>query len=60
MLKNKTKLVILLTCLVLLISTLSFATSDIVPGDNARTTEGDVQTTSEENTTPTTENETTR
>ncbi len=49
MLRNKTKLVILLTCIIMLISTLSFATNDIVPGDNARTVEGDAQTTSEEN-----------
>lgn len=48
MLKNKVKLLVLLTCLIMLISTLSFATNDIVPGDNARTTEGDVQATSEE------------
>lgn len=48
MLKNKVKLLVLLTCLIMLISTLSFATNDIVPCDNARTTEGDVQATSEE------------
>ena len=56
MLKNKVKLLVLLTCIIMLISTLSFATNDIVPGDNARTTEGDVQTTSEE-TAPVTESE---
>ncbi|MCI8352385.1 MAG: hypothetical protein HFJ58_02010 [Clostridia bacterium] len=56
MLKNKVKLLVLLTCIIMLISTLSFATNDIVPGDNARTTEGDVQTTSEE-TAPVTEGE---
>lgn len=57
MLKNKVKLLVLLTCIVMLISTLTFATNDIVPGDNARTTEGDVQETAEENTTQTTEGE---
>lgn len=52
MLKNKTKLIVLLTCIVMLISTFSFATSDIVPGDNARTTEGEAQSTSEEGIAP--------
>lgn len=56
MLKNKVKLVVLLTCIIMLISTLSFATNDIFPDDNTRTTEGDVQTTSEE-TAPVTEGE---
>jgi len=59
MLKNKVKLLVLLTCIIMLISTLSLATNDIVPGDNARTTEGDIQTTSEENP-PVTEDETTQ
>ncbi len=56
MLKNKVKLLVLLTCIIMLISTLSFATNDIVPGDNARTTEGEVQTPTEE-TAPVTEGE---
>lgn len=55
MLKNKVKLLVLLTCIIMIISTLSFATN---PGDNARTAEGDVQTTSEENPTPSTEGDT--
>ena len=55
MLKNKVKLLVLLTCIIMLISTLSFATN---PSDNARTTEGDAQTTSEGNPTPTTEGDT--
>lgn len=61
MLKNKTKLIVLLTCIIMFISTFCFATDDIVPGENARTTEDGVQTeneavvTSEENNTQLTE-----
>ena len=60
MLKNKAKLIILLICIVMLISCISFATNSTVPGDNARTTESNTQTTSEENTTPITGGENTR
>lgn len=60
MLKNKSKIVVLLIAIVLLISTISFATDDTsstVPGDNARTSEGEAVTTSEEgNTESNTEN----
>lgn len=54
MLKNKSKLIVLLICIIMLISSISLATESTTPGENARTAEGDAQTTPE---TPTTEAE---
>lgn len=51
MLKSKSKIILLLTVLIMLISSISFATSEVtstLPGDNARTSEGEPVTTSEE------------
>lgn len=61
MLKNKSKIVLLLIAVIMLFSSMSFATdtnavndnSDIIPGENARTTEG--ENNEEEGVTPTSE-----
>lgn len=50
MLKNKSKIVVLLIAIIMLVSTISFATEDTAVNENARTTESEATTTSEETT----------